>query len=214
VNKQHKKYREEERAKLKVEGELKAANDQLAKLQQAQNVEPLVPDLPDTYDENFESKIATRDEAIRKRATWEQEQQSALAVQQQAQQAQAHQQQEQLNERVGKYKQNATDAGISSEDLQAAGQLVGNVINDDLTHHILDDKDGALITTYLASNPTALDDVSSMSIGSAAVYIENVVKPNLSAMKPKPSNAPEPVPALRGGGIPPKEYGAPGATYE
>jgi len=214
VNKQHKKYRDEERARLAVEKRLEEKEARLKELEAQINVAPEIPPVPDPYDDNFESKVSSRDEAIRNRAAWDQEQSSIQAEQLKTAQEVQQREQQAVQDRVSKYAQRAQELKVSESDLQAAGQVVGQYVSPDLASHILDDSDGPLITTYLASNPTSLDDLRSMSLGNAAIHIANVIKPNLSAMKPKPSGAPEPIDTLRGAGVAPKQAGPEGATYE
>lgn len=214
VNRQHKKFRDEERARLQVEQEKAALQKQLDEINAKNNVAPEVPPMPDPYSENFESEVAARDEAIRNRAAWDKEQSLRQSQLQQEQQQQARKEQEQLQTRVESYSKRATDAGIKAEDLQAAGRMVGDYLQPDLIGHILDDEQGPMITTYLANNPTALDDIRSMSLGNAAVHIATVIKPDIAATKPKPSSAPDPVEPLRGAGAAPQEIGPQGATYE
>lgn len=214
VNKQHKKYRDEERARLAVEKKLAEKEARLAELEAQVNVAPVVPELPNAYDDDFESKIAARDEAVRKHAEWEREQRSIAAEKQRTIQEREEAQNQQIVDAASKYTQRAAELKVSADDLKAAGEVVGQYVNPDLTMHILGDEQGPLITTYLASNPTVLDDLRHMSVGNAAVHIATVIKPNLDVIPTKPSGAPEPTPQLRGGGVAPKQLGPEGATYE
>lgn len=214
VNKQHKKYREEERARIAVEKKLEANEARLAELEAQINVAPVIPDLPNAYDDDFESKIAARDEAVRKDTVWKQEQASITAESTRVAQEREQAQNQKVADTASKYTLRAQELKVSPDELRAAGELVGQSLGPDVTMEILGDEQGPLITTYLASNPTILDDLRHMSVGRATVHIENVIKPNLDVIQTKPSGAPDPTPQLRGSGIAPKESGPKGATYE
>ncbi len=214
VNKQHKKYRDEERARKAVEKQLADSQKRLDELEKAQNVAPEVPPMPDHYDDNFESKVADRDAAIAQRAAWDAEQLGIQQRQQQLAHEQLLKQQQETADTVSKYVERAKELKISPDDLQAAGQMVGQYVSSDLAQHMLTDPDGPMIVAYLASNPMAMDDLINLPFGNAAVHIENVIKPKLIELKPKPSSAPPPVDTLRGNGVAPKQIGPEGATYE
>lgn len=160
-----------------------------------------IPPMPDPYEDGYEQKVRARDQAIALRAAHEsqnyQQQQAQLARQQEAE----RRQQEQIAESVTAYKANATKLGIKQEELTQAAQTVANYgINEDLAMAIINDDQGALITTYLAENIDDLDKVVRMTPIRAAMYIASVVKPKAQARKQKISSAPEPTTALRGNG--------------
>ena len=207
-----KKAYEAREAKRRAEEAEKRIAELEAKLPREQ--EPVVPELPDPYDDDYEAKIAQRDEALRLKAQYDAQ---ALIREQEAQrQAQERQRQEQeeLYKAVESYTDRAKKLGISESELQAAGNLVSQYgINDQITQHILGDEQGPIITKYLSQNPTAMDTINSLPPIKAAIYIETQLKPEAMKLKPQTTTAPEPVETLAGAGISEKR-GPKGATFE
>ena len=136
---------------------------------------------------------------------------------QQAQMAQeaAQKQQEVLVEKVQSYAQRAKSLGVKAEELQAAGSIVGQFgIDDSLVEYILEDDHGPLITKYLSQNIGLLDNLRNMHPTRASVFIANMIKPKATALKPKFTNAPDPVRRPQPSGIQAKAKGPKGATFE
>jgi TPR repeat protein len=101
-------------------------------------------------------------------------------------------QQEALVDKVQAYSQRAKRLGISADELQAAGAVVGQFgLHDDVVDFILEDDKGPLITKYLSQNLAELDKLISMSTTDAAVRIATTIKADATAFKPKPTNDPE-----------------------
>jgi predicted GIY-YIG superfamily endonuclease len=76
-------------------------------------------------------------------------------------------------------------------------------VTDDFVSHIATHEEGPLIAVYLAANPLELDALRSMSPMQQAIKIENDIRAKASALKPKPSQAPEPPTTLNGNGATP-----------
>lgn len=205
INKQHRKYRDEERRRLDVETQLAESNRRLAEIETAKNKPVDIPEMPDSYDEDYEARIRERDSAIQRNAAYEAQQQY-VTQQQQAQQQLAQQQQlEQINTKVSDYVKRATELGINSQELQEAGNEVGRYqLPEDVTLAILTDKDGPLITKYLAANPLECDSIRNMSSFEAAMHIERNVRAKAVELKPKTSNTPDPATNISGGGVDPE----------
>lgn len=175
---------------------------------------PDVPETPDPYAENYSDQVAARDKAIADRAAYDARQ--TVIEDQKVEQAQRtrNEQVAAVQTVVTTYTDRAKDMGIAPEDLGAAGKVVAaHGISDDVTLHILNDDKGPAITTYLAQNPLAMDELHGMNPMQAAIHIENVVKPAAVSSK-KTTNAPPPSTNLEGGGSPPSERGPKGATFE
>ncbi len=209
--------------KMEAERRAEAAEAQLAEIEQKRLADMQanignIPEMPDPYDDDYESKLKGRDEAIRRNAEY-QAQQNLVAQQQQAQQQQQQQQQmQELNTKVESYKQNAVKAGITAQELQEAGNTVAKYqLNDRATMAILGDNDGALITKYLAANPIEIDTLNRMNDFEAALHIERNVRAKAVALKPISSNVPPPPTDVNGNGADPEsgkyEY-LTGATFE
>ena len=157
-----------------------------------------IPDMPDAFDDDYDVKVKKRDEAIVAQADYNARNQAYLQQQQYSQQQEAQAKQLKQTELVSTYSKRATELGISTEELQAAGNVVGGYgLSEGLVNHILADKDGALITKHLAANPQEGYDLASMSPYQVGSFLDGI-KSKASALKPKTSNAPSPVDNLNG----------------
>lgn len=209
------KLREEQRKREELERKIAAYESQNVRQEQA----PVVPDVPDQWDDNYEQKLRQREEALTKRGEWNARQAYAAQQAHQAEQQKAQLKQQQLASDVEEYSKRAIQSGLSKEELAQAGQAVGAYIyNEDLAQAIIKDERGALITRYLADHINELEHVGQLSLVNplaAAMYIAENIKPKLSAMKPKTTQAPEPVEIIRGAGAHKKDrYHLEGATFE
>lgn len=174
---------------------------------------PGIPEMPDTFDEDYDSKMLARDGKIAEAAAFD------ARTQQTKEQAQANENQQlregaaQLQAKADKYGARAADLGVDQADLVVAAKAVAEAgINEALTMHILDDEQGPAITKHLADNPRTLEKVVGMTPLAAAAYIETQVKPSLSN---KPiSRTPSPPRRVNGSGNPAKDRGPPGARFE
>lgn len=175
---------------------------------------PDVPLMPEAFDDDFESKVQQRDEAIRKAASFDAQQQ--LQQQQEQQQAAAKQQEEVqvLNTKIQTYAENARQSGIDAQQLQTAGNIVTTFgLRADVTEAILGEQDGALMTLYLAANPIAIEQLNSANtIAIGSLY--QGFKTEAAKLKPKTTSAPAPLEDLPGAAVLPSERGPRGATYE
>lgn len=211
IGKKTAKLREMERRAEEAE---QRAKDLEAKI--PKQARPEIPPMPDPYSDSYEDECQRRDKAIADQVSFDSQQESRLRQEQANQQQAEKDSYNDLMEKTKTYTKRAESFGIKAEVLQAAGQAVANYgISEDLGGYILQDPDGPLITAHLASNPIELDNIRSMDIGSAAVRIETVIKPQLESLKPKPSGAPDPTRILGGNGVAKK--GNPliaGATFE
>lgn len=162
-----------------------------------------IPPMPDPYEDGYEQKVRARDQAIALKAAHDAQNYQRQQAQQAQEQEASYRRQQDLERSVSEYKSNALKFGVKQEELTQAAQTVANYgINEDLAMAIIQDEQGALITTYLADNIEDLDKVVRMTPIQAAMYIASVVKPKAQARKPKVSSAPEPTLAVRGNGAP------------
>ncbi|GAG01965.1 unnamed protein product, partial [marine sediment metagenome] len=183
IGKKTAKLREMERRAEEAE---QRAKDLEAKI--PKQTRPEVPPLPDPYSENYEDQCNRRDKAIADRVSFDSQEEAQLRQEKANQQQAERDSYNALVEKTKTYTQRSQSFGMKAEDLQAAGKAVADYgISEELGGYILQDPDGPLITAHLASNPIELDNIRSMDIGSAAVRIENVIKPQLEPLKPKPS---------------------------
>ena len=209
IHQKHHELMEEKRARASVEQQLEELRKQVP-----QETKPVIPEIPDPYEDNFDELMAQRDTAIKAEFEFNSREQNAQAQAQQAQQKQANEQQEALVKTVNTYSERAGKLNISESELKVAGETVAAYgIDNQLAQYILSDDDGPLITTYLAKNPAELETLRTMNPMQSAVYIANTVKSKASANR-NTVNTPSPADTLGGGGAPPSERGPRGATFE
>ena len=174
---------------------------------------PNVPPMPDSFDDDFDTKMAIRDKSIADAAEFDAQEKHSQQREQENQQIQQNQQTQQLQTQATTYANRAVELGVSPAELQVAGPILAAAgISNDLTMHILTDESGPAITKHLADNPRMLDEIRDMTPLAAAAFIETNVKPNLSN-KPV-SKTPAPARNINGGGSPPSERGPKGAKFE
>lgn len=201
INKKHFEKMEAVRRAEAAEAKLKEIEDK--KLEQLQANMGVIPEMPDPYEDDYESKVKARDEAIRKNAEFQAQQQVVQQNQQQAEIARQQREQAELNEKLNTYQKRAKELGINGQELQHAANTVSSYgLNEGAAMAILNDSDGALITKYLASNPVEierLNNVSQFELG----MLWSDVKSKAVALKPKSSSAPMPPTNIDGGGADP-----------
>ena len=197
INKQHAKYREEERKRKALEKELKELRSKQPKEPDA----PQVPDAPDPYDKNYEQLIKARDQKLLERAKYDAKIEAKQADEQKLATEKQELRQKEIGKLVENYDNKTKQLGLSVDDIHKAGQaIVDYGINNELAEFILGDDDGPLLTQYLASNPAELDDLRSLPIASAAIRIHTNIREKVQGLKPKSTSAPDPAPLLSGNG--------------
>jgi len=195
----NKKHFETQQAKR----DLEAANSRIAEFESRQREEMAakvgtIPDMPDSFDDDFDEKVRVRDEALIAQANFNSQNQSYQIQQQALQQAEVQAKNAKVQESMTKYSQKATELGIAQDELQAAGNTVAQYgLSDDLVLHILGDADGPLITKHLAANPQEGFELAQMSPFMVSNFLDGI-RQKASALKPKTSNAPAPVDSLQG----------------
>lgn len=215
INKQHAKYREEERQRIAVEKEAAELREKLKAFEASAPV-PEIPPIPDPYDDDYESKVRARDEAIIAKTAYDAEQSAINARKEtQAKESQANEQ-KRVDALIETYNAKISEIGLNVEDVHKAGQvLIDYGVSNDIAEFILQDAEGPLITAYLAANPLEVDEIRSMNSLQAAVKINSDIRSKASSLRPQTSNAPEPPVTLSGNG--PGEKESPllkGATFE
>ena len=175
---------------------------------------PVVPEAPDSMDDDFDSKMAKRDKAIREAGAFDTRQELATSQATAAANQAQSTRQTAFMQSAQDYTARAVKAEIDSAALQAAGQVVSAYgMSDELTEHILNDEQGPQITQYLAGNLNELETLQNMPPMQAAIHLATQIVPKLKAV-PTNSGAPPPSDGLTGGGVPPSERGPEGCTYE
>ena len=200
INKQHAKYREEERLKIAAQNEAKELKEKLAAFE-AEKGDITIPVLPDPYDEDYEAKITARDEAITRKATQDAQQKNVIEQQNANQEAANKADQEHIQSLINDYDKRIVTLGLDVNTVKSAGnKVIEYGISGDLAEFIMQQDDGPLITQYLAENPIQVDELRNMPIAMAAIKINSDIKQAASAMKPQASNAPAPAETLSGRG--------------
>jgi len=208
-----KAFREREARREAAELKRKLAEYEQAKQPQA----PSVPDVPNYWDfasdADYKAAIVKRDESIRQAIAYEQQQQYTLRQQQLRAETEAQARNQELAQKAESYSQRAKSLGIKPEELQVAGNIVASYgLREDIALAILDDPEGALVTKYLASNPSAIAKLNGGNLMTFnGIYTD--IRTKAAGLKPKTSNAPPPADVLKGGS-PAKQRGVPGATFE
>jgi hypothetical protein len=197
-----------------AERDLQAANDKLKALEDAEKdrqakLYSSIPPKPDPYDDNFDQLMTERDAAIAAKARFDSNQEVLQQQQNLHQQQQERQAQEQLQRDANAYTARAVELGIKENELQAAGDIVGNFgMSEGLIRHIIADKDGPLITKHLAANPHEGIELATMSPFAVGAYLDTV-REKAAGLKPKLTNAPDPAENLQGNSVDPNhgKYG-------
>lgn len=203
------KIREAERKAEELAAKLKEMESKLP-----QESRPEVPEMPNQFDDDFEERVRLRDQAILQQAEYDAKQRLVTEQQQQAQYQQQQAEQQALMQKAEDYRQNALKRGVDMAELQAAGAQVSQFgLRDDVTQEILSDDMGPNITLYLAQNPQVMADLNSASPVRVGVLYEQI-RANASGLNKQVTPPPEPVETLSGAGVPPKDRGPSGATYE
>lgn len=209
INQKHYELMEEKRAREALEAEIARLKAQIP-----ENHKPVIPDMPDPYDSDFDERMRQREEAIKQAAIYEAQDELRQAQLTEQNKATLAKQQNDLIAAVNTYSGRAKALGVSENELQVAGQAVAAYgIAEQVAEFILHDDKGPAITTYLAKNPTELDAISKLNPLQAAIHIATNIKPKLTG-KPRAVDLPDPPDTLSGGGVTKRERGPKGAKYE
>jgi len=200
VNKQHRKYRDAERAAAKVAAENESLQQQLDELK-VKDEAITVPDAPDPYSETYQADIAARDEAVRLKA--EQDAQARLAESDEQRKNEAKVQAEEVaaRENIAAFDARILEHGLNQAEIKkAADTMIDYGISDVFQDVLLEDVDGPLMVQYLADNPIEVERLNGMSALSMINHLNTEVRPKASLLKPKTSDAPDPPQTITGGG--------------
>ena len=211
INKQHFKFREEQRRANDLEKRLKD-------LEEANKPAPIqdvaIPPIPDSWDDNYEQKIKERDQAIMQSARNEAikaQQSEATAQQEQARQVEQAKIDRQRND---DFVANADKLGVNRDSLTAASNaVIGYGISPEIANAIITDDNGPLIIQHLASNPLDLHELTNGNAFTAGQKWSEI-KASSIALKPKTSQAPPPTTKVSGKGVATEDPALKGMTFE
>ena len=215
VNRQHKKFRDEERAKAKEAGRADAAEKELEELK-VKTSEVVIPPVPDKYSDTYEADIKERDDAIAAKAEQHAANETVAAERKTKDDARRAEEDKALTERVAGFDSNMVSHGLNpAETKKAADAVIGYGISTVFQDVLLEDPDGPLFVQYLAANPVELEEMDRMSVFQLVNHMNGDIRQKALLLKPKTSNAPDPPLKLKGGGAPEqREDWEKGAQYE
>lgn len=207
--------------KKQAERERDALQSQIEELKKAQVVVPqAVGKFPDEYDYDtaaeFETAKTNFTNSIAANERFNTQQEVYNNQLQAAQQAEQQKQAQVVTEKLERYTTKAKEFGITTEELQNAGNTVARYgISEDVTMAVLGHENGALITKYLAANPLEIESLNRMAPIEAAMHLISINDKAVD-LKPKTSSTPNPTIDIEGGGGDP-DRDSPlikGATFE
>ncbi len=213
INKQHKKFRDEERAHVVTKTEADGFRKELDELKAHDLNIPLVPD---PYAENYAELVQARDEVIQRKATHD----AAVTNTQDAAKAKDQERVDQGKvkeaEQIAVFDTNMIKLGLTpAETNTAAKQVLEYGVSDTLLDVLMEDPEGPLLVHHLASNPLEQEALNGMSALQLVNHINTEIRPKASLLKPKTSDAPDPPLTLGGGGVRELENTLPnGNTYK
>jgi len=206
INKQHAKYREEERKRIAAESAKSDLESRLAELE-AKDSAVVIPPMPDAYDENFTALMADRDTAIRQKAEIDAKQSVNDANEAGVRKAAEVAEKERVSGLLGSFDKRISALGLKSEEVGKAVAIVADYgISPEVGEFILNDEDGPLITQYLAANPLKLDELRGMSPIQAALAINSDIRSAAATLKPVATDTPDPAETLSGRGATEKTH--------
>lgn len=200
VNVQHKKFRDEERGRVKAEERSDTLQQQLDELKGSQ-AQVEIPAVPDRYSDTYETDMAKRDEAIAAKSN-----QDAVAVRQ----AEARKEKDEarlageetaLKEKIVAFDANMVKHGLNPVEVKdAVDTILKYGISETFEDILLEDPDGALFSMYLKQNPIELEQMNGMSALQLVNHLNGDIRAKASLLKPQTSAAPDPPITLKGGG--------------
>ncbi len=214
VNVQHKRFRDEERGRVKERDRADKADAELETLK-GQQAEVVIPPVPDKYSDTFDTDIAARDEAITRQAEQTAATENAAAERKAKDEARLAEDETVLQKRVAVFDSNMVGHGLKPAEVKAAADtVIGYGISTTFTDILLEDKDGPLLVQYLAENPIEAEEMNRMSTLALINHLNGEIRAKALLLKPQTSNAPDPPIVLDGGGAPEtKEEWEKGAVY-
>lgn len=210
INKQHYKFREEERKSIELQRQL----DELKAKHSAPSIDEKVevPAIPDAWADDYESQLKARDEAIRQNERYAAQEQHRVAQEAQALQEKQREEAKYIQGIEDGFKSNAEKLKLDGGEVMKAAQAVaGYGVSGEVANFLMTDPDGPLMVQYLAQNPLELDELSRLTPMQVGLKLPEI-KTKSSALKPTQSEAPDPSTRLNGK-TPPASRGPAGATF-
>lgn len=201
VNKQHRKFRDEERLRGTESTRADKAEKELEELR-AKNAEVIIPDVPDQYSDDFAEKIVERDNAITRKAELGAEETRKIEQHNREADERKTRQDADIQKKVQAFDTHMVTLGLNpAATKEAADTVLQYGLSDNFQDILLEDPDGPLFVQYLANNPTEIEEMNGMSALQLVNHLNGDIRQKASLLKPKTSNAPDPPVTLRGGGV-------------
>lgn len=209
VGKKVKQTREAERRAQELEEKLKEAEANKPKEER-----PNIPQMPDTFDEDYDAKLLARDEAIKRAAAYDAQEALLKKQQEEARNEQIRQARVKLEEDTRNYIERGEKLGLNEQQMTESAQAISSFgIDPQIGQYLTEDPNGPLIVDYLARNLTTTDDLSRLSVGKGIEFLISEIKPKVMSSK-RTTKAPAPAKTLDGGGAAPKMRGPEGTVYD
>lgn len=187
--------------------------DAQAQIPQAER--PIIPEMPDQYDDDFQEKMVVRDAAMREATAFEQDEQRQVQYNQEFQRQQQQASQDALVKASNDFNDRGKKLGITQAEQGAAWTAIANSgLDANVTAFILQDEQGPNITRYLSKNPQILDNLAQMSPMVAAAEIASNIRAKAVAGGVSVDPPPPPGETANAAGFQEGERGPKGATYE
>lgn len=193
--------KEEKEARAKAEAKIAELNQKLVKF--TTPVRPTIPEIPDTFDPEYATKMKARDEAIVNADRFDR---TVIAKKNEIKRAQ----QDAITKRTDYIKaadktfaEKAVEYEIDKADLAASDKVVSATLgkgNGAIAEHILTHDQGPLILMHLGKNDLDREKLAAMTIANAGAFIAQEIVPKLSELqtKNKKSKAPKPARTFSG----------------
>lgn len=192
VKRINKKHREMMEAKEEAE-RLRKELEEARKTQTAE-APPEIPKV-DPYADDYEEQLKARDRALIARSKWEAKEEARLELEREAKAKAAQAEQERFAKIATDFYARGEKQGLKAERINdSAGALAAMGFPQDVARDLLEDDDGPLIITYIASNPEIADQFIGASGYKAAQLIEKQVRSAIRPAAKKPSVKPAPEP--------------------
>jgi hypothetical protein len=214
INAKHRQFKQEERKRLKLEAEIAELRQSNVKSEAAE-VLP-IPDLPDSWDEDFQQKLAEREKAIRANAESGFKKQLDLDRRTVVETQHKAKAEKVRNEQLLTYADRAKNFGIKETDLIEAANIVADAqVPQALADFLISAEDGPLLTAYLADAKSDIDLYDLQNVNSIDLGLRiSEIRAKAANLKPKATSAPPPASAVRGKGAAISKHPAlEGATF-
>lgn len=198
INKQHGKFREQERRADGLQSEL----DDIKRKQQEQEAARVgeLPPIPDQLDDDYDEKMRKYTEGVANKAAFDEKQKQIVQNQQNQQEVTKQQEDAAAHQAFVKYSARAVDLDIGDVEMNSAiNTVLALGLTQDSVQFLVDNEIGPLMTKHLAGNVSDINALAMMPSVHRGAYLQGLI-PKAELLRPKTSNTPAPVDNLSGNG--------------